>query len=132
MTEEVEQDPALTTAEIVQRAVEVREERRKIGARDKELIAEWRSLEMELITRLDEQGMEKASTGAGTASINETVLPNVVDWDEFYKYMLEEDSLHLLQRRPAAAAFRELIDSGFTIPGVEPYTQRSIGLRKKT
>lgn len=124
-------DQPLTTKDLVKRMVEVRDERRKISSRDKELIDEWRSLEMEMLTRLDEQGMEKASTADGTASINEVVLPQVVDWDEFYAYMAKENALYLLQRRPAAAAFRELNDSGVTIPGVEPYTQRSIGLRKK-
>ncbi len=130
MSESQAEQP-LTTAEVIARMVEVRDERRRISNADKELIAEWKSLEMELITRLDEQGMEKASTGAGTASISETVLPQVVDWDAFYQYMQDNDALHLLQRRPAAAAFRELNDGGFKIPGVDPYTQRTIGLRKK-
>ena len=128
---ETEQEQPLTTGNIVKRMIEVRDERRKLSAADKDLIAEWRSLEMELLTRLDDQGMEKASTSDGTASISESVLPQVTDWDEFYAYMIKEDSLHLLQRRPAAAAFRELNDSGFVIPGVESYTQRTIGLRKK-
>lgn len=121
----------LTTKQIVKRMIEVRDERRRISIRDQELIDEWRSLELELLVRLDEQGMEKASTEDGTASISKTVLPQVVDWDEFYKYMIENEALYLLQRRPAAAAFRELNDSGQKVPGVEPYTQRTIGLRKK-
>jgi len=130
MAEEQQKQPP-TTAVIIEQMVAVRDERRKISSRDKELVEEFRSLELEMLTRLDEQGMEKASTSAGTASINETVLPQVVDWDAFYQWMIDNDSLHLLQKRPAAAAFRELNDSGETIAGVEPYTQRSIGLRKK-
>lgn len=122
--------PQASTGDIIKRLVEVRDERRRISNRDKELVAEWRSLELELMIRLDEQGMKKASTDDGTASITTTVLPQVVDWDAFYKYMLENDSLHLLQRRPAAAAFRELNASGEVIPGVEPYEQKSISLRK--
>lgn len=121
----------VTTGNIVKRMIEVRDERRTIASRDKDLIVEWKSLESELILRLDDQGMESAKTAAGTASISETILPNVVDWDAFYTYMKEEDALHLLQRRPSAAAFRELNDSGMTIPGVDAYTQRTIGLRKK-
>lgn len=124
-------DQPLTTAQIVEKMVEIREERRRISSRDKELVEEWRSLELELIIRLDEQGMEKASTKHGTASINETILPQVVDWDEFYGYIKEQDAFHMLQRRPTAAAFRELHESGEVVPGVEPYTQRAIGLRKK-
>lgn len=121
----------LTTGQIVARMVEIRDERRTLSARDKELIDEGKSFEMELLIRLDEQGMEKVSTPAGTASISETILPQVVDWDEFYKYMVENDALYLLQKRPAAAAFREMHESGQPIPGVEPFTQRTIGLRKK-
>jgi len=128
---EPEQKQTRTTADLVKRMVEVRDERRKISSHDKELIDEWRSLEMEMITRCDEQGMEKVSTPSGTASIVETILPQVTDWDAFYKYMQDEDALYLLQRRPAAAAFRELNDAGKAIPGVDPYTQRAIGLRKK-
>ena len=120
-----------TTAQIVAEMVEIREEKRRIESRKKELNEQWRSLELELLIRLDDQGMEQASTKDGTASISETVLPQVVDWDTFYQHMIENDALFLLQRRPAAAAFRELLESGETVPGVEPYTQRTIGLRKK-
>lgn len=124
-------DQVLTTAQIIERMVEIREERRKISSHDKELIEEYRPLELELIVRLDEQGMEKASTGAGTASINETVLPQVVDWDEFYDWIKEKDAFYMLQKRPAAAAYRELQESGEEVAGIVPYTKREIGLRKK-
>lgn len=124
-------DQALSTGELVKTMVEIREEKRKIKAREKELNEQWRSLELELLIRLDEQEQEAASTKFGTASINETVLPQVVDWDAFNAHILEEQALYLLQRRPAAAAYRELLESGEVVPGVEPYTQRSIGLRKK-
>ena len=124
-------DQPLTTADIIARMVEIREERRNIGKRDKELIDEFRPLELELIIRLDEQGMEKASTSSGTASITETVLPQVVDWDEFYDWIVKNDAFYMLQKRPAAAAYRELQESGTEVAGLVPFTQRAIGLRKK-
>ena len=113
---------------------EVRDEKRKIKAREKELIDEWRSLEMELIVRFGEQGMKKASidldSGTVTASITEVVLPQVVDWDAVYEHITKTGDFYLLQKRPAAAAFRELLDSGEIVPGMEPYTKQSISLRK--
>lgn len=123
--------PQLTTSDIISKLAEVRDERRRISARDKELVAEWRALEMELLTRLDEQGMLKASTSAGTASVTETVLPQVVDWDALHAHIKETGDFYLLQKRPAAAAFRELHQSGVEVPGMEPYTKREISLRKK-
>jgi hypothetical protein len=123
--------PETPTSAIITEMSDVREERRRIAARDKELIARWRTLEMELLTRLDEQGMLKASTASGTASITETVLPQVVDWDAVYAHIQESGDFFLLQKRPAAAAFRELHQSGVTIPGMEVYTKREISLRNK-
>jgi len=122
--------PPLTTSAIIAKLVEVRDEKRRIKEREKELIDEWRSLEMELLVRLDEQGMKKAATDDGTASVTEVVLPQVVDWDAVYEHIKESGDFYLLQKRPAAAAFRELHESGEVIPGMEPYTKRSISLRK--
>ena len=122
--------PQLTTSDIIAKLVAVRDERRSIGEREKELTEAWRSLEMELLVRLDQQGVKKASTDDGTASITEVVLPSVVDWDAVYEHIKESGDFYLLQKRPAAAAFRELNDSGIIIPGMEPYTKRSISLRK--
>lgn len=120
----------LTTADLIARLVDIREEKRKIKAREKELNEEWRSLELEALIRLDDQGMDKASSKRGTISIGENILPQVIDWDVFGEHIIENDALYLLQRRPSAAAYRELLDSGETVPGLEPYTQRSINLRK--
>jgi len=122
--------PPITTSAIIAKLVEVRDEKRRIKEREKELIDEWRSLEMELLVRLDEQGMKKAATDDGTASVTEVVLPQVVDWDAVYEHIKESGDFYLLQKRPAAAAFRELHESGEVIPGMEPYTKRSISLRK--
>jgi len=125
-----ETSPQVPTSGIIASLVEVRTERRSISARDKELVEKWRTLELELLVRLDEQGMLKASTEAGTASITEVVVPQVVDWDAVYEHIKETGDFYLLQKRPAAAAFRELHDSGQEIPGMEPYTKRSISLRE--
>lgn len=122
--------PPITTSAIIAKLVEVRDEKRRIGERDKELNDQWRSLEMELLVRLEEQGMKKASTEEGTASITETVLPQVTDWDAVFAHIKATDSFYLLQKRPAAAAFRELLDSGEEVPGMEPYVKKSISLRK--
>ena len=122
--------PPLTTAAIIAKLVEIRDEKRRIKEREKELIEEWRTLEMEFLVRLDEQGMKKATTNDGTASVTEVVLPQVVDWEAVYEHIKETGDFYLLQKRPAAAAFRELHDSGQIIPGMEAYTKRSISLRK--
>ena len=120
----------LSTGDIIARMVSCRDERRKISGRDKDLIKEWRSLELELLQRLDSQGMKQAATDGGTATITKTILPNVVDWDALWQHIVDTRGFHLLQRRPAAAAFRELNSSGEKVPGIDAYEQRTISLRK--
>ena len=130
MTEE-KSSPELTTSDIIAEMASVRDERRSIASRDKELVARWRALEMELLIRLDEQGMLKATTDDGTASITKTILPQVVDWDALHAHIADTGDFFLLQKRPAAAAYRELHQSGQTVPGIEPYEKREISLRNK-
>lgn len=125
-----ETSPPLATSAIIQKMADIRDERRRIADRDKELVAEWRALEMELITRYEEQGVQKATTDAGTASITEMVVPQVVDWDAVYEHIKETGDFYLLQKRPAAAAFRELHEGGIEVPGIQPYTKKTISLRK--
>jgi hypothetical protein len=122
--------PPLTTGAIIAKMVEIRDEKRRLKEREKELTEEWRTIEMEFLVRLDEQGMKKASTDDGTASITEVVLPQVTDWDAVYEHIRETGDFYLLQKRPAAAAFRELNDADIAVPGIEAYTKRSISLRK--
>jgi hypothetical protein len=122
--------PERSTSDIIQALVEVRDERRRIADRDKELVQKWKNLEEELLTRLDDQGMLKATVVAGTATITETIVPNVVDWDAVYEHIAATGDFYLLQKRPAAAAFRELHASDQTIPGIEPFNKRTISLRK--
>jgi hypothetical protein len=45
--------PPLTTAAIMSKLREIRDERRRISEREKELIAEWKNYEAQLITQLD-------------------------------------------------------------------------------
>jgi hypothetical protein len=126
-----ESSPVRATSDIIKELAEVRDERRRIADRDKELIEKWRGLEKELLNRFDDQGMLKATAAAGTATITEEILPNVVDWDAVYEHIQNTGDFYLLQKRPAAAAFRELHASGNSIPGIDAYTKRKIALRKK-
>ncbi len=126
------EQPKLTTEQLMDGLLSIRDERKKIKDREKELIAEWRDLEAAFLAQLDEQGAKRAGTDAGTATITENILPTIKDWDALTNYILKEGATHLLQRRVSSAAFRELRDAGVEIPGVEAYVQRQISLRRST
>jgi hypothetical protein len=118
-----------TTAGLIARLFEIRDEKKDLTSREKELTEEADGLNAELMRRMEEQGSTKVSSALGTAIFAETVVPTVKDWDEFYAWIKSTDSFHLLQRRVAAAAYREMLETGQTIPGVESFTQKTINLR---
>ncbi len=75
---------------------------------------------------------QKTTTGKGTLasfSIGDSVVPQVKDWDAFYKYIAKTKFYHLLERRPSVTGCRELFDTKGAIPGVEKFTKRKINLR---
>lgn len=126
-----EEQQQLTPGQIIKEMIEIREERSRIAKRDKELNELWRAFEALLIRLGDEQGMKRIGSDLATATITEEVLPQLVDMDAVWEYMKREDAPHLLQRRVSASAYRELQEAGISVPGIEPYVQRKISLRKR-
>ena len=124
-----EEERPKSQAQLVQELRDIRDERRKIAKRDSELVDAWNDTQARLMAVLDEQGVKRISTDFATATITETEVPLVEDWDVFLDYMRDNDMMHLLQRRPATAAWRELNDTGQCPPGTKPYTKREISLR---
>jgi hypothetical protein len=126
-----EQEVKQTPAQIMAEMFEIRLEKAQLKEREKQLNEVWYALESQLMSMADELGMKRMGVdGLGTATVTETVVPVVEDWDSVHQYILENEAPHLLQRRVAAAAFRELQDMGVDVPGLSPYTKRAISLRK--
>ncbi len=118
-------------SELLARMFEIRAERKAISERDSELVEEWGALEQAVMTRLDEEGSLSVSSPLGSATITEQVVPMAEDWDAIEEYIYENRALHVLQRRVATGAFRELQQAGQPIPGTRPLTKRSISLTAK-
>ena len=125
-------DDPITVGELVQQMLDIRNERAHIEEKDKILKDQWRTLELVLMAKLEDQGMKRATIdGVATATLTVTTLPQVVDWDAFYEYVLANKAMHMLHRRVSTGAFRELHDAGEVIPGIDAYIKRSISLRKR-
>lgn len=135
----------LTVSEIMAKLFKIRRIRKRISDRDSVMVAEWERLEEILLGKMSEQGSVRVSSKLGTASISEQTLPIVEDWDAFYDWLWENRAFHLLQRRVAVGAYRELIDADKAahsgeeeaerppvVPGTRPITKKSINLRAGT
>lgn len=121
--------PVATTADLMNRMFDIRDQRREIAAQDKALKEEADGLEETLLMRMREQGSTRVSNKRGTAIISEVIVPSVDDWDAVTEYIKENDAMFLLTKKIASAAYRELIESGQEVPGVRPVTKVDINLR---
>jgi hypothetical protein len=130
VVEEILTKQPRTIGEIMARMFEIRKERKEISTKDKALIKEWEGYEETLTAKMKEQGEDFVSISStlGTATITSTDVANVDDWDAFYAWIKETDSFHLLQRRVASNAFRELHEAGEVVPGVRAVPKKDISL----
>lgn len=57
-------------------------------------------------------------------------VPQVKDWDAFYKYVKKTGSFDLVQKRLTDAAIKERWEAGKEIPGVEHFNVVSVSINK--
>jgi hypothetical protein len=109
----------------------LREQRAALEVESAKAKAKYDQVEQALLEQLEDQGC--ASTGGATASasISESTVAQVIDWDTFYQYIKDHDYFHLLQRRVSDPSVRELFERDGAVPGVVPYIKRKIHLTAK-
>lgn len=105
------------------------DERAELNAQAKEITRMMEELAPVLLGQLDELGIDSAKGKCATVRVEEKILPVVEDWDEFYRYIGETESWYLLERRPTAKAYQEIVAAGESVPGVRTYTKRDIATR---
>lgn len=119
-----------TTGAMIAELVQIRDRKRILEAEIKDLNEQWDAIKSKLMARMEEEGSNRVSSkDGGMAILTESIVPQVVDWDAFNAHVLATGDLHLLQRRVATTAFRELYEAGQEVPGVQPFVKKDINLR---
>lgn len=123
--------------ELVKVYLTIRNEREKIKAdwevRDGELEQEMKLLEASMLTVCNDTNASSIRTESGTVirSLKERFTTN--DWDNFKKFILENQAVDLLERRIHQGNFKEFIaehkDDGLP-PGVNVMREFTIVVRK--
>ena len=116
--------------DLIDTMVQVRDNKRELEEKIKTLNKTLSGLQERFITNAKAAGTEYARGTLGSATIVETVVPTIDDWDQVAEYIKEHDALYLLHRRVSSVAWKELQDMGETVPGIEPYTKVTVSLRK--
>lgn len=109
----------------------LRDKKRTLEAQIKDLDGQIADLESELLEQMDSQGVDKIGGVLATVSISTNTVANVEDWDSFLAYVYKNKYGHLLQRRVSDPAYRELLEAGKKVPGVQPFNKRRLNIRSR-
>jgi hypothetical protein len=109
---------------------DLRETKRLLEAKAQEVAVIILAKEILIMAELEAQGLLRAAGKKARVQIVESVVPQVEDWDTFYAFIRRNNAFELLERRPAAAAFREHAANrrNKTVPGVVPFVKRKLSL----
>ena len=102
------------------------EQQREVEA----LAAEEDRIKQYLLKTLNENKLEGAKGRLATAAVTRMVVPVLKEWDSFTEYVRKNRAFDLFERRISRAAFRERLEAGKTVPGVEPFTVENLSLTK--
>lgn len=109
----------------------LRTAREKVSKKYRELGKQIEAAEANVILLMEAENMQRVTfSRIGTVSRSELLVPRMVDWDKFTKYVRRKNAFHLLEQRPAAKACREVYEQGLGVPGTESFTRKSIRITK--
>ena len=113
MTEEA----PLTVGEEIDKLYALRAERLALNKKVDALKAQEAVLRQNIISRLQANGLDSGRGSDATASITKEVACNINDWPAFAAYVLETNSLDLLQKRVSMAAIKARWEDEVEVPG---------------
>ena len=116
--------------EIATKLFELKNEKARLNKEVSLLEPLIKETEKELLDKMRTNGLLKVSNDLGTVYISPQVVPDVVNWDMFYEYIGRTNSFHLLERRLTKTAFREMVENGESVPGVDPVRFDEVRTRK--
>ena len=128
--------PALTLGQAADKIYDLREKKREIDAELKAVEAEISALTETIFGLLEEQDTRRAEGKRASISVNYAINPSTKNWDDTARFIINGKRgdrfayAHLLYKRIAAPAYRELRSLGVIIPGQEDFTNRTLSITK--
>lgn len=129
----------VNTEQLVEAFIAIRDQRerllREFETADKALKDEATQIEVALLDICNSVNADSIKTGHGTVmrKLNERFFCQ--DWDNFYKFVLDNDAPHLLERRIHQSNFREFFngheDDGLP-PGINVMREFGVTVRKNS
>jgi len=106
-------------------------ERRLMMQKEVDLVEEEeKALKEYLISTLPKSEANGVAGKVARVTVVTKPVPQVKDWDLFYKYVKKSGEFELMQRRLSDTAIRERWEAGKQVPGVESFNVVSISINK--
>ena len=110
----------------------LKQEKSKAEEKVKAITEQIAVAQEKVFASLDAQETTKGAGILASASISSITVATVQDWETFYAFIYKKKFGHLLQQRVSDPAYRELMERGMLVPGVSPFTKRSLNVRVLT
>lgn len=121
--------PTMTLGAATDKMWALREEKRLLAVEEKRINTELTALETTIFGLMDAQDTRKAEGKKAGVSIGEAVVGNVEDWDALWAWIAKTKNFHLIQKRVSDPGLRELWSLKKVVPGVQPFTKRTLSVR---
>ena len=122
----------ITVGYLIDSLQNIRAQKRELAVREKELTAEYDTIELQLLALMDAEGLAKSTGKTATASVTTTRNFSFIKeggFEAYFAYAAKLKRPDLLQRRISVPAARELWEMKGTVPGLTPFEEKKIGLR---
>ncbi len=119
----------LTLGGLIDKAYDLREEKRKAEAEVKRIEALIEENDTPLFAALDAQEVDASRGKKASVSIGSATVCTVQDWSQVWPHIAKHKLWHLPFKRISDPGYRELLELGKTLPGATPFTKRKLSLR---
>jgi len=130
MTTEVKYKFPKTMGACADRLYELRQKRLDMQKEVDKVAAEESALKEHIINTLPKSEASGVAGKLARVTVITKVVPQVKDWDAFYKYVKKTGQFDLMQRRITDGAIKERWEAGKEIPGVEHFNAISVSINK--
>lgn len=109
---------------------ELRNKRLDMQKEVDKMAAEESALKEHIINTLPKSEASGVAGKLARVTVVTKQIPQVKDWDAFYKYVKKTGSFDLMQKRLTDAAIKERWEAGKEVPGVEHFNAISVSINK--
>ena len=94
------------------------------------LKSEEAALKDHIINTLPKSEASGVAGKLARVTVVKKIIPQVGDWDAFYKYVKKTGHFDLMQRRLSNGAIKERWDNGKEVPGVDHFNAVTVSINK--